>query len=232
MAAVAFTNLGASANPDISNNVDAASYANTSWTPPTSGLIVVFVYSRNAAGPNTPTMSGNSLTWTAITNVLWNVIHRLTLFGANASGSTTGATTVDFAAQTQLGCDASFFQATNVDLTGGVSAAFVQSPTNSGAAATSGSVTLSAAGSSDNRPIACFVHPIQEATTERTNWTEMDDLSGTGPVRGVASQVRSDVFETTASATWTTSAVWGAIAAEIKAVVAGIPNVTYARSIV
>lgn len=40
---LAFSNLGASANPDINDSTDAASYSNTSWTPPTSGLIVVGV---------------------------------------------------------------------------------------------------------------------------------------------------------------------------------------------
>lgn len=38
--AIAFVNDGASANPDINSSTDAAAYANSSWTPPTSGLIV------------------------------------------------------------------------------------------------------------------------------------------------------------------------------------------------
>src|SRR5688572_25793135 len=90
--ALAFSNLGASANPDINSGTDAASYANTSWTPPTSGLIKVAVWSREAAGPNQPTISGNNLTWTAIATVVASTVHRLTLFGANASGSSAGVT--------------------------------------------------------------------------------------------------------------------------------------------
>jgi hypothetical protein len=234
MAVVAFSNLGASANPDINDTTDLASYANTSWTPPTADLIGAFVSSRNASGLNTATMSGNGITWTQIATVQYGSgsIHRLTLFGANASGSSAGATTVDFGANTQTYCSVSFFQATSVDLSGGVAAAFVQSPTNSGGAALVGDVTLAAAGNANNRPVSCFSHPANEATTQQTNWTKLDDLAGTVPTRGTMSAYRGDVFDTAAHASWATSAVWGGIAAEIKAAVAGIPNVIYARSIV
>src|SRR3989304_3062556 len=142
--AITFQNLGANANPDINNNADQNSYANSSWTPPTSELILVFVSSRATSGTtNVPTISGNNLTWTQIATVNFAGAHTMTLFGANASGSSVGATTIDFGGQTQLGCKASFFHATGVDLSGGVTAAFVQSPTNSGQGVNNGSVTLS-----------------------------------------------------------------------------------------
>src|SRR3972149_2242246 len=48
---IAFANLGASANPDIASTANATSYDNTSWTPPTSGLIVVFVSNRGNTDP-------------------------------------------------------------------------------------------------------------------------------------------------------------------------------------
>jgi len=225
LAAIAFANLGASVgqgaegevNPDINLATDVTSYSNASWTPPTDGLIIAFVLSARSGGPDTPTMSGNSLTWVQIGTTLAIGSGRgLSLFAANASGATTGATTVSFGANTQLGCIVSFFQATGVDLSGGVAAAFVQSPSNSGTA-TSGSVTLSAAASSANRPIAAFGHLVNEVSTERANWTEVDDMHGVGFPRGLITQWRSDAFETTASASWTTSADWGGIAAELKA---------------
>lgn len=217
-----FANLGSSANPDINDNVDRNAYSNSSWTPPTAGLCFCFVFNRVTSGTaDLPTMSGNNITWVQIATVTLSQI-RLTLFGAALSGSTTGATTVDYAGVTQLGCRASFFYATGVDLSGGVSAAFVQKPTNTGTG-TSGSVTLSAAANSNNRPISGFCHSANEATTERTNWTEVDDLAGSAPSNGLETQYRSDTFETTASASWTTSANWIGIAAEIKAEVAPPP---------
>jgi hypothetical protein len=106
-------------------------------------------------------------------------------------------------------------------LSGGVANAFVQTPNNSGSSATSGSVTLAAAGNAANRPIAAFLHDADEVTVERTNWTECDDMHGSGPDRAFHTQYRSDAFETTASASWSTSGDWAGLAAELKASVAG-----------
>lgn len=228
--AIAFANLGDSSvfgttvNPDFTIGTDAASYANTSWTPPTSDLICLVVYNTKATAADAVTsVTGNGITWTSIASATFGAgsIKRLTLFGANGSGSSAGITTISFGANTQTGCNASFFQATGVDLTGGVVAAFVQSPVvNAGAAATTGSVTLAAAGNAANRPIAAFGSAANETITGRTNWTTFDVIGGSAPVRNLGTQVRSDAFETTASATWVTSGVWGAIAAELKATLA------------
>lgn len=216
-----FANLGISDNPDINLAADAASYANDSWTPPTSGLIIVAVWSRNAAGPNEPTISGNGLTWEKIATVLASSVHRLTLFGANASGSSAGVTTVDFAGQTQIGCTALFSFADDVDLSGGVAAAFVQAVSNTGTNIQTLSITLAAASHADNRPFAAFSHAANEVTEPRTNWTELDDIAGAGPTRGTATQYRSDSFETTASASWASAVTALGIAVEIKGAAGG-----------
>jgi hypothetical protein len=222
--AISFSNLGNSvglgtngaANPDINDPTNLTEYTTSSWTPPSSGLIIVAVWTRESGGAPFPTISGNSLTWTSIKTYAYDSIYGLAIFGANASGSSTGITTITYASSPAAGF-ISFFSATGVDLSGGVAAAFVQTPTNSGAAATSGSVTLSAAGDANNRPIAVFEHHANEATTHRTNWTEGDDMHGDGPDRALHTQYRSDAFETTASASWSTSTNWGCIAAELKA---------------
>jgi hypothetical protein len=149
------------------------------------------------------------------------------LFAAPAAGATTGATTIDYGSDTQLACRASFSQVTGLDLTGGIVAAFVQTPTvPSGSAALSGTVSLSAAAHADNRPYAVFSHVENEAMTPRTDWTELDDLSGTAPVSSIETQYRGDAFETTASASWATSSVWAGIAVEIKASLAGGSTIT------
>lgn len=216
--AIAFANLGVSTNPDISDGTDATSFANTSWTPPTSGLIILYVIGKRAAALDTPTVSGNGITWTQIGATLncGGSNHGLSLFGANASGSSAGVTTISFGANTQLHCSASFFHATGVDLTGGVPAAFVQTATGVGTG-TTGTATLAAASASDNRPIVGFFHAANEAKAPRTNWTEVDDLAGTSGIRNLETQYRLDAFEVTATATWATSDNWGGIAAELKA---------------
>src|SRR5438309_867644 len=182
---------------------------------PTSVLLVLFVGDEVGSGtPNQPTVSGNSVAWTAIKTI--NVgFNRFTLFGANSAGSAAGATTVDFAGQSQSGFEASFFHVTNVDLSGGVAAAFIQSPTGSGTAG-SGSITMASPGNSANRPVSGWFHAAQEGTHARANWAEADDGSHNNPGTGVESQWRSDAFETTASASWSTSSAWLGIAAELK----------------
>ena len=214
MAVPTFTNLGASANPDLNTSLNQTSYANTSWTPPTTGIIVVFVVNTKGTAAETPTMSGNSLTWTQIVTTEPATGRRMTLFAATLSGATAGATTIDFGAGTQTSCKASFFQVENVDTSGGIAAAFVQSPTSSGTG-TTGSVTLAAAGHADNRPIAGFAHEADEVTTKDAAWTEIDDMSHAGPSSALETQWDTDGF-VNASASWVTSSAWIGIAAEIK----------------
>lgn len=224
---MAFVNLGASANPDLFSTSNTSSYANTAWMPPASGLLICFVQNSKSSAPNAVnSLTGNGITWSNIASIVNSSdIMRLTLFAANASGSSNGATTADFAGVNQSGCALSFFHCDDADLSGGVVASIIQAVTNAGAASqTSGSITLSAAANSNNRPIAGFVHGAATESTPRTNWTEMDDGTYATPDRGMETQVRSDAFETTASVTWTTSSAWCGIAAEIK--IAGASPVT------
>jgi len=218
--AISIDNLGNSANPDINNGANACIYTNSSWTPPGSGLVIAFASSREAAGNNgPPTVCGNNLAWTQIkTDTFQAGDCRSTLFAADATGGVSGSTTVDFAGVLQLNCDVSFLAASGVDLSGGVAAAFVQTPSASGVD-TSGSIALAAAAHPDNRPIAYFWNLANASLFERTNWTEIDSLQGVGPNRGLLSQYRGDAFETVSSASWASSVDWGGIAAELKATV-------------
>lgn len=224
--AIAFANLGASANPDLNDNTDTTSYSNSSWTPPASGLILVFVHARgsSAGAAVAPSVSGNSLTWTQIASDIRGS-DRLTLFAANASGSATGATTVDFGSNGQLNCTAAFMQATGVDLSGGVAACFVQAVTAQSNTIT-GTITLSAAADAANRAVSGWWRGANESVTPRADWDEYDELGGTGPVRVVETQARSDAFETTASATWGSAGAWVGIAAELKIAASGIAGTT------
>ena len=222
--AITLANLGVSAAPDLNDNVDRTSYATASWTPPTSGLILVGIWSRNAAGPNTPTVSGNGITWTEVLSQLHATVLRYTLFAALAAGSSAGATTFDFAGQTQLLGIATFFHADGVDLSGGVAGAIVQSVAATHISTNSApTVTLAAAGHADNRPILIAGVDSNTTPTPRANWTEVDVLAGTTPNHTIESQFRTDAFETTAGVTWAVSGNGILIAAELKADQGGAP---------
>lgn len=214
--AISFTNLGNSANPDLASSGSGTSFSNSSWTPPTSGLILAFIGSkRSGALPSEPTsLTGNGITWTKIgssANSTANI--RVTLYGANASGSSTGATTVSFGAETQFRGFMSFFLAEGIDLSGGVAAAFVQAPTNTADASGSISITLSAAGASGNLPVAGFILDASDAITP--TWTEVDEMTNS---RNLETQWKSDSFSTTASASIAVGTnYWAGIAAELKA---------------
>lgn len=219
--AITFSNLGATqgafVTPDTSSPA-ASSFETASWAAPAVDLIIAYVFSGFVGTPNTPTMSGNGITWTSVANVTGfsdgAPTGKITILGANAAGFTTGATTIDFGGQTQSWSDVMFAGATGVDLSGGVAAAFVASASATATGAT-GTVTLGAPGNSANRPIAIFHCGAGPPISPRADWTELDDSSN-----GRATQYRGDAFETTASATFTSS-VWAGLAAEVKAALVG-----------
>ena len=220
--AIAFANLGVSASPDIFSTSNASSYANSSWTPPTTGMIGCWVANTHASATTIPTISGNGITWVQIATVslLSGIDRRLTLFAANAAGASAGVTTIDYAGSNQTGTAASFFQITGADEANGVAQSFVQTLNNNGSAALSGSVTLAAAANSNNRPISAFIHNANEVVTPQTNWTELDDGSYINPSFALESQFRSDAFDTAAAASWATSSIWIGMAAEVKVLTA------------
>lgn len=219
---------------NLTNNgsdTDATSYATASVSPTANLLELLAVHNGDAATPPpTPTVTGCNLTWVQVATVLFGddlaVHRRLTLFRAMGASPTTGALTIDFAGATEAGCAWSLDEFTNADTSGtNGSGAIVQSPTNK--SATSGvsslTVTLSTYGDATNRGYSVFCHVTSEATTPRTNWTELADKSGlVSPNTGLETQwsnVAAD--EATASASWATSSRCGGIAVEIKAAIAG-----------
>jgi len=218
--------------PDKVDGTDAASYASSSWTPPNE-LIILFVFNSKFSGASViPTVSGNSLTWFQIATVSLTSENagymRCTLFGANGSGATDGVTTFDFAGETQMGIRAFFMSASGTDVANGVVQSFIQAPTGTVTSANSISIALSAAGNSENRPVAGFANDRNNPITPRTNWTEMDEItSASGFDQRAETQVRTGTFETTASASGSEAGdewigEWIGIAAEIKAPAAAV----------
>lgn len=222
--AIAVTNLGNSAAPDTQNGADASSYANSPWTPPSADncIILLWVYNTRATNLGSAgTVSGNNLTWTQQATVGVDPgaqTHRLTCYAAISTGTATaGATTVSFGSDTQSGIIMEFQQAEGVDLASGLAGAIRQKPTNSSSSATSLNVNLAAAGDAPNRVVAGIGHGQNEGSTEKTDWTRLDDLFGSAPGRSLLTQWRESQFETPASASWTTAGAALGIAIELVA---------------
>jgi hypothetical protein len=222
MTAITFANLGVSATPDTKDGADASSYPTASWTPPTSGVIALCVMNRIANPGNVPTVSGNGITWTQVATLSVDpgAAHRITWFLADATGATTGVTTIDFAGETQISCDSMFLHITaNLDISGGLAAAVVQAPNTNGTG-TSGTVTFAAAGHADNRAVIGWFHQANEATNPDAAWTGGDDFAGSGPTRGAETQWKSDGVANNTS-TWVTSSAYIGLGLELKATVSG-----------
>jgi len=77
-------------------------------------------------------------------------------------------------------------------------------------------VTLSAFGSSSNRPVAFFNHRETEATTPEPGYTELDDGNHGSPPAGAECEWHASAAETTPSASWLTAAAVGGFAIEVK----------------
>lgn len=199
----------------------ASSYATTgTYTPAANSLIVVFEVNSLASTPLEPsTMTGHGATFSKLTLSarLLSTTHSLSVWVADVGASpSSAAVTAGFAGVNQTGCALIEFEVTGWSGASAL-AAVIQNPTNNGTA-TSGSVTLSAASASGNRPLSFWVHLANEATTPRTNWTETAGSDGNfnNPATGAEGQFRNDAFETTASASWTGNVAWRGVAIEIN----------------
>lgn len=200
-----------------------ASYALTSYTPAANSLLVAFVVGcGDNTDPNhaTQPFTGHGVTWTkkAISNNALSTTHALSVWVANAGASPTSESCTARWATNRTGAAIIEFEITGWNDSLSAVDALVQAVTNTGTG-TSGSFTLSAASSEANRPLAFFVHLANQGTTPRANWTEPSGADGNfnNPATGAAAQYRDDAFETTASASWTTSSDWRGIGLEIAA---------------
>lgn len=151
--AVTATNLETSGSAS-----SASSYATGSVTPLAYELVLVTVYSNKASG-NTPTISGNGLTYVQVATIPDSTnTHHVTLFRGLGNNPTAGAITIDFASQAQNRCTWSIDLFDSVDFTGSNGAnAVVQSATNKDEGTNTGlTVTLGAFGDVNNATYGAF----------------------------------------------------------------------------
>ena len=208
------------------SQTDATSYATASVTPSANKLQLLAVATRHgSATPNTPTASGNSLTWVAIGNSHFDTSgsqRKITLFRAMGSSPTSGAITIDYAGQTQTGQVWALIEVTGMDTSGtNGSGAIVQSKTNQNTTGTVNTLTItfdSSISSTDNGVFACF--GIGDGTltfSPGSGFTELTDQAH-GAEANIAMTTMYDAAgaDTTADTTMSGNSEVGGVAVEIK----------------
>lgn len=210
----------------IHNTTGATSYtALPAFTPAANSLMVaLFIVSGKTDAPVSIQTTSATNRYTFAEYSHWSTSNNAGIWIAS-SGATppNDSITLTTSATNATGCALAVIEVTGADMTGTVANAIVarESAASPGGTGTTGTLTFAAAGNSANRPLVYFEHAANEATTERANWTELDDGSYASPAVGFQVQCRADAFETTSTATWTTSAGWIALGVEIKAASTG-----------
>ena len=202
------------------STTDTASYTTTSITPQPDQLLLALVVNTRPFGatPETPTLSGNSLTWTQVaTRTASN--YRATLFRAMGANPTAGAVTASFAGATQTGAIIVVDSLSGVD-TGGTngSAAIVQSAAASAeSGAQSLTVTLNQFAGQANGTYGVFAHAANEQHTPGAGFTELADAIGhNNPTRAAMTEWKA-TNDTSVDASWTAAGSAIGLALELKA---------------
>jgi hypothetical protein len=196
---------------------DGSSFTTAGTLTPQANRLYLAAVTNSASSPATVTLSGGGLTWDQVATVtVWQL--RITLFRALSASPGSASALTASASSTQTGWTiiVAEFDGVSTQGTNG-SGAIVQSNTNSAMSGTNGSVTLSAfEDATNNAAFAVWEHVVAENTTPETGWTELADITRTGPARGTETEWRLGE-DTTPSASWATSEVWAGIAVEIRA---------------
>lgn len=202
----------------------ATSYATGSVTPMTNALVLVTVINSKASAPDTPTVSGNSLTYVQIDTVTFNTIasatERITLFRALGAVPTAGAVTADFAGATQTGCIISVVEFQDADTSGSNgSGAIVQHVTNSADTTTNPTITYTTPTlPGTNALFFAYGDSVNSSSdsTPPSGFTEIEELAYATPSTGGAFMYRLLAPATTAVTATASSRSWGCVGVEVK----------------
>lgn len=225
--AVSGTNL-----TSFQSSTDATSYATASITPTANYLVLASVSSSKATTPDTPTLSGNNLTWVQIATNNFDTAgtqRTVTLFRALGPSPTAGALTASFGGNTQTACTITVDQFSGAD-TGGTngSGAIVQSATNAEAsqAAATFTITLAAFSSANNATYGTATNGDAVNFTAGTGFTGLGASGSATPLINTFSEWRSD-NDTTVTFGGAIGYSSGGIAVEIKANPISATNLTF-----
>ena len=222
--AISATNL-----TQFNSNTDANSYATASISPTTNRLIIATVTSSKSGTPDTPTLSGNGLTWVQFNQIAYDTVgtqRASTFFRAMGSSPTPGAVTADFGGVTQTACVIIIDEFSDVDTSGtNGSGAIVQSVTGTEYSLDTLTITLGSFSSANNATYGVVSNGDSGNYTAGTGFTQVGASGSTTPLINTMSQFRSD---NDTSVTFAGTALWtmGGIAIEIKAAPISATNLT------
>lgn len=213
---------------NLTAGVDAdgnSSSTTASVTPTANKLQLLTIRSRTgiSADPNTPTATGNGLTWVTVNSIVYDSASssrkRITVLRAMGSAPTSGTIAIDFGGQNQTSVGWVLDEISGVDISGtNGSGAIVQSATNSDETVTTGTltVTLSAFSSSKNATFGAFAEGGNGTYTKGTGFTELASVADGTDLIDLLTEFRSD-NDTSVDATDSVNSELGGIAIEIRA---------------
>lgn len=183
--ALAVTALASGADEDTSSSATSASIS-----PSGNALVVCDVLNLNndfSSPPNTPTVSGNGLTWVQVATVTYvdfggGPLVRLTRFRAMGASPSSGTVTITCSAAQAI-IAYSIYEITGVDTSGtNGSGAVVQTTADTAAIATALTVSLAAFGSPNNMAIGAFGFGLDSGSfTAGSGFTTIHDIAASGP---------------------------------------------------
>lgn len=152
---------------------NTTSYNTASITPTAGTTVFVYVSSKIGSGTaNEASLSGNGITW-EVTNSISFGIRRLTVFKGTKASPSTGAITISFSGQTQVGCAWGVVEYTNTNYSGTPVQDVESTPNN---AVTSFSITMSAFSNVSNASVGCFFLDNTDSTvTAGSGFTKIVD---------------------------------------------------------
>lgn len=198
-----------------------STYNTASISPAGNKLLLVWVNSIVSSGtPNDPTITGDGVTWVKIASVTTGTA-KVSLFRGMVSSPSSGALTIDFAAQSQLFAQWIVDQVDGIDTSGSNGAnAVVQSATQivtSGASSTGISATLAAFGSTNNATYGGARKNGSNTLNPGSNFTQSGSIQDGATGHHSVTEF-TGVNQTTVDFNWTSEAVTALeIAIEIKA---------------
>lgn len=216
-----------------STDANGRAYIGPTITPAANTLILAWVTNTKTSIPDTPTFSGNGLTWVQVATITWgssgSPTARTTLFRAMGPSPSAGQNRMDFGANTQTGLALSMIQFSGVDTSGSNgSGALVQSVSgsrNSATAAAGLTLNLAALANVANTTAGGFSNFIN-ASNSLTAGPGYTSTNGTAYNLPPLSQ-RAEwniAGNTSVSVTQSGTAHIGGIAVEIQAAITTLGN--------
>jgi hypothetical protein len=218
--ALAFT-----AQSQVNTTTNATSYATTaSFTPSANSLLICIVCASSTDTTQTdPTsVSGNGVTYSELDSVFQSGVDTVGLWVGTTASPSAGVVTASGWGTSRTGCNMTVIEVTGADMSSGTTSAIVAGSVqkhNGTGTATTASLTMNAAADSNDRAFGFFVHTANETVAADANNTLGSTGSYATPNRGAGFVWNTSAFNNP-GVSWTTSAAWRAIGAEVAVAVA------------